>query len=111
MNFGTRVLIILYALALVVLGLQPLQREYGGVRAYIDELSKEIVGKELSLPKLSIPKQVRFELGDSEAKGKRKELSSGGSTKSANHKEVQAFDSLEKQDRRELNSLLERVGN
>lgn len=108
MSFGTRILIMLYALALIVLGAQPLQKEYGGVSAYIAKLSKDIAGKELSFPKLSMPKALRFELGDSEAKGKRKELSSKRSKKSAKN-EVQAFDSLKKQDRRELNSLLERV--
>lgn len=58
MNLGVRLLIIAYAGGLVMLGLQPLRKDHGGVIAYVEKHTQELLGKKVDLSKFALPQEV-----------------------------------------------------
>ncbi len=94
MTFWTRLLIILFALGVVVLGSQPFQNKYGGVFNYIKHKTAQIA-KDSPLQGLTMGG------GSNQKKGKVLKLSV--EKKKDNQKDM---DNLKESDRKELNNLL-----
>lgn len=96
-KLGARLLIILYALGIVIVGAYPLQREYGGVWEFI---SKEY---ESLTEKYSVHRRSRARLNEPEVK----RLSwPDAQTSDRSITKDKDLDRLTKKDRSELNDLI-----
>lgn len=105
MSAGSRFLIILFSLSLIVLGLEPLKGHYNGVGLYVSQYAKEIFGHKIDFSVLKLPSQISIEVGkpNGETTAKRLERAQ------KELKEVEAFDRIKPEDRLALDKLLENL--
>ncbi len=116
-NIGARVLIMLYAAAIVAIGAHPFEKRHGGLFSYLKKESASLVKRDW-LPENLLDGKKRFELGDIKMP-KRAQLGRGGKTgeigfrtearKGESGKSSKELDRLSKSDRSELGSLIDAV--